>query len=372
MNEPQEIEANASRPPAGVLQGKHVIRESLITRGQLYPITDHIEHPEGGGILIYYKGMPFPRKGHPFPEAVYANDNQKRITRFLIMLFEGKETLLPLAIFALLPWKLKLKKIEKVLSEYARIGIWILNEAFLTPIYYTAPSREIGAFVYDFLISLGVQKEMHHIISDEGKDVGMKRNRLPGAEPTWVTMKDNTGTHLFSVAQIVATMIEYDDAYRYRLEDIMSETTKEALIENPQKEIRRLTAIFMSREKTHAKDMIKRMSKFVCFALYHPRIKKAFRDGLRTLDFKRLQLDNADRYHVLIRSDYDFKGLDFNDRKRIYTEFHMESKCHGKLVRLSKDKDGNTVGGKCTECFKELEPEDVKFDMPPMLEVTHS
>lgn len=368
MNRKEEI-VSMSRPPQGVLQGKHIIEDSLVTAGQFYHIAERIEYPENGGILIHYKGMPFPKKGYPFPEAVFANDNQKHITRFLIGIFEGKETILPLIVFALLPWKLKFKKIEKILSEYGKIGAWMLNEAFLVPIRYTEFSREIGAFAYDFLISLGIDKNLHHVTSSEGKNIGIKQDRNGDIEPLWVTNPNPFGGKVFELTRIIATMIEYDDAYRFRLQDIFTESSKEALIENPQKEIKRLTKIFMQREKSHAKEIIKRISDIICLALYHPNIKKAFKDGLRTINFKRLQLDNNDRYHVLIRGDYDFVGLNLEDRKRIYSEFHMISKCHKKMVYLKKDKLGNTIGGKCTECFKELDPKDVEFNFPPMVEI---
>lgn len=360
--------AGILKPPQEVLAGRHIIEDSIVTAGQRYFIYDRTEYPPEGGIFTYYKGQPFPVKGFPFPEAAYANDNVKRITRFLITLFSGKEMILPILMFAILPWKFKFRKIERMVDEYLRIAIWLQNESYLKPERYSAPAKEIGGFVYEFILSLGMDKSLHYLIT-EGRQSGMKRDRPEGADPTWVTMKDNLQSIVPALAKTVATIFEYDDAYRYRVEDIASETNKAALVKNPRTEILRLLKIFVEREKTHATIMIERAVKLLSFLLLHPKIKRAFVEAVMTVDFKRLGLDNADRYHVLPRVDYDFTGRSSEDRKRIYLEFHMESKCHKAPVRCTKDEEGNTVGGKCTNCWKELDTKDVQFNLPPMVEV---
>lgn len=365
----QETDGSVLQPPKEILSGRHVIDEALITTGQRYFIYDRSDYPPEGGIYTYYRGQPFPTKGFPFPQAAYANDNLKRITRFLITLISGKEMIPSLLMFAILPWKFKLKKLERMTDEYVRISVWLQNESYLISERYSHPAKEIGGFLYEFLLAVGMDKSMHQITSHDGKEMGMVRDRDEKEDPVWVTMKDNHQSYVWSITRAIATIFEYDDAYRYRIEDIASETTKEALMKNPRKEIKRLTEIFMQREKTHATDMIGRISWLLSLLLVHPRIKKAFITAVSKLNLKRLQLDNADRYHVLIRADYDFTGLSLEDRKRIYTEFHMLSKCCKKPVRLTKNTSGDTVAGHCTKCFKSLDPVDVEFDFPQMVEV---
>lgn len=365
----QEVSASISRPSSNALQSKHVIEDAIITGGQLYHIAERVEYPPEGGIYVHYKGMLFPKKGYPFPEAIYANDNLKRVTRFLITLISGTEMIPSIVVFAILPWKFKVKKIEQMIDEYVRIAIWMQNECYLIPDRYSNCSKEIGGFVFDFLIALGIDKKYHNITRADGVEVGMAQARKAGGDPVWTTLKGGEQGFLFAIARAVATIFEYDDAYRYRVEDLMSETTSSALYSNPQQEIQRLTRIYIAREKSHASNMVARISKLVCIALYHPKIKKAFKYALLDLKFEHLQLDNADRYHVLTRGDYDFVGRTLDERKRIYKELHMESKCHKVPVKVIHDKDGNTVGGKCSNCKKDLGVDDVYFNLPPMLEV---
>lgn len=350
------------KPPKEVLAGKHVLDSAIIANGQKYFIYEKTEYPPEGGIYVYYKGKPFPVKGFPFPEAVYANDNLKRVTRFLITIVSGKQMILPILTFAILPWKWKLKKIEHIMDEYTRIAIWQQNQSYLLPERYCYAAKEIGGFVYEFCIGLGVQK---HLCNAEF----WKQDRVT-AEPVWATIKNPPAGFVWAFARAIATIFEYDDAYRYRVQDIGSAVNKEEIIRHPRKELLRLLAIYSKREKSHASEMVKKFSSIVSLLLMHPKIKKAFIEAVKTVDFSRLGLDNADRYNVLVRDDYDFIGYSFRDRARMYSEIHMLSKCHKAEVKLSKDAAGNTVGGKCTKCWKELDPKDVEFDYPPMLEIT--
>lgn len=351
------------------LAGRHVIKDAIITPGGLYHIAERTETPPEGGIYVYYQGMPFPKKGYPFPEAAFANDNLKRVTRYLLTLISGKEMVLPLLVFAILPWKIKLRKIERMIDEYIRVATWLQNECYLETDRYSYPAKEVGGFVYEFLVALEMDKGLLKITSDTGEEIGMIRERGIDSPPIWVSMKENHQSYVWAMARVVATIFEHDDAYRLRMEDIASEVNQAALVQDPRAEIKRLTQIFASREKTHATDMVKRFSQVFSLLLLHPKIKKAFRKAVVKVNFERLGLDNADRYHVLQRGDYDFTGRSVEDRKRIFGEFHMLSNCCNERLRFTKDKDGNTVAGHCKKCFKSLEPTEVHFDIPPMVEV---
>ena len=54
-------------------------------------------------------------------------------------------------------------------------------------------------------------------------------------------------------AYIFGEIFEYDNAYRFRVQDLFTESSKELLTKNPIKEIRRLLKIYMSREGDRVK-----------------------------------------------------------------------------------------------------------------------
>ncbi|MGK3946016.1 hypothetical protein ABK046_47675, partial [Streptomyces caeruleatus] len=74
-------------------------------------------------------------------------------------------------------------------------------------------------------------------------------------------------------------MIDYDNAYRYRLGDIFGETTKIALMKDPVREVKRLLSIIQRRERASADIRLKYgfVATGLSIAMVHPRIRKAFR-----------------------------------------------------------------------------------------------
>jgi hypothetical protein len=295
----QETDAHVIMPDKSVFDDKrHVIESVLIQQGMKYHIYLRTEYPEDGGIYVYYKGLPYPKKGFPYPEAVWANDVIKRITLTIFKSVVMKETIPAMLVVAILPWKIKIKIVENFLHNYARISDWLFHQHFLKLNRYSNACRILHIATDTFLFELGItgKKQLH-------------------------------GDYLSKyIALTVATIIEYDDAYRYRFEDIITETTREKLIANPFTEVRRLLDIFEKRETyDNVKGHIRMMRIAISLALLHPRVRKAFKYTLKQLtdeQFNKMKLDNADRYHVLLRGDYNFTGLDFGQRCKIYEEFH--------------------------------------------------
>lgn len=295
----KETDAHVIMPDKNVFDDKrHVIESSLIQQGMKYHIYLRTEYPEEGGIYVYYKGLPYPKKGFPYPEAVWANDVIKRITLTIFKSVVMKETIPALLMVAIFPWKIKIKIVENFLHNYARVSDWIFHQHFLKPDRYSNACRVLIDIVNTFLFELGITGARH----------------LHG---------DYLSKY---IALTIATIVEYDDAYRYRFEDIATETDRQRLIKKPFREIRRLLDIFEKRETyDNVKGHVKTIRIALSIALLHPKVRKAFRKALQSISDKRfnyMKLDNADRYHILLRGDYNFTGLDFNQRVQIYEEFH--------------------------------------------------
>ena len=268
MTTKQETDAHVIMPDQGVFDTtQSVFETSLIQQGFKYNVYDRTEYPESGGIYVYYKGLPYPRKGFPYPEAVWANDVMKRITLAIFKSIVMKETIVVLLVTALLPWKIKIKILEKFLHNYARISNWLFQQHILKLERYSNPCRSIYKVTDTFLRQVGIHSGRHLHGDYLSKYIGLT----------------------------IATLIEYDDAYRYRFEDLMSETTKYKLIKKPLREMRRLLDIFMKRETyENVQGNIKSIKLFATIALLHPKIRKAFRNAIRFLtdeEFKNMQFE---------------------------------------------------------------------------------
>ncbi len=325
------IESTVLAPRDDVFSAKQMVQSTFLRKGTRFPIYEKTEYPPEGGIYVFYKGHPYPKKGFPFPAAVQAADVMKRITRTAIEAISGKEMILPALGFMLLPWKFKVKVFERVTANYVRVGTWILNDYFLVKKRYSIPVQEMRSFVYTFMSEMGITNLNPDWQEVEGPD---RKYRMTA----------------WKFARIIATIIEYDDAYRLRIQDLMSEIGTHALRDDPRAELKRLSEIFIKREKTQAAKFINTFIKVLRIALLHPRIKKAFIKAVRHTDFNRMILDNADRYHILLRNDYDFTGRTFEQRKKIYIDFFTKSVCCNGDVFESEP--GNQ---QCKKCWKKCE-----------------
>ena len=257
--------------------------------------------PNGGQVAlvpleVYEKNNPkpdlstridvlYPEKGFPTPEAVWACSLAKKFfIKQIGFLFKIKFLLL------FLPNKLKI--LSKWLGDYNELAYAALIPYLLDDIRHSAPCRELRVFIREFLGEIGGGE-----IGEEASD---------------------------RFAKIFATIIEYDTAYRYRIEDILSETTSEKLKTAPRREIKHLLGIFAQRE--FRRPLLVEKFKFVglglYFALLLPKVKKAFINALDKIDFTKLQLDEADRYHVLKLDGYEFLGRNIEDRVQEYVNLH--------------------------------------------------
>lgn len=318
-------EATVVTPRDDIFVHRTAHEESLLGPGLRFHIFERVEYPETGGIFIYYRGLKYPKKGFPFPEAIAANNILKRNLRSLLVILGGKDLIFPMLAFAVQPWKVKMRAVSRALSEINRIAWSTIYPYVLQDERYAAPVKEYGKFVSAFLRSIGCGYEEE-------------------------------------MSKIVKTLIEYDDAYRYRIEDMVSEANKYELIKTPRQEVDRLLGEYLKREKAEqVVAMVKALRLLLSVLLLHPRIRKAFRAGVEAVDFNVAGLDKADAYHVLNWLDYDFWGLPFETRMKLFVGEHTTSVCCGAgVIEISR---GNQV---CVKCDKKCE---FIQDFPPQVEV---
>lgn len=121
-------------------------------------------------------------------------------------------------------------------------------------------------------------------------------------------------TNADKLAEIVSHLVEYDNAYRLRLVDILSEVNQEQLANKPRKEVKRLFKLALERDTEPMGRKIKGIYKILRFALYLPSVVDALFMAVKTSDWTKLVYDDSDRYFACMRNDYKFMGMTKSQR----------------------------------------------------------
>ncbi len=266
--------------------------QKVIRKFSMYQF-DHMDYPEKGGQFAWFVDCPFPAKGHPYPHAVNAVNEAKRYFRSFLHIFSSSITL-PAIGFLLSSKKKKVDLISRFLESFVDFSSIILDVHRLEDKRYSPCSRALRDFLSRFLSLLGVKEKI--------------------AE---------------DFAEYFSLIIEYDDAYRLRIEDILSTTSKEKILHAPAKELVNIIKTLRERE-VHFNGEKREMNvqKFASLAkmlrllLWVPSFRKAFKGALASSDFTAFQYDDADRYHVMLREDYRFMGYSVQERVEMYKAWH--------------------------------------------------
>ena len=112
----------------------------------------------------------------------------------------------------------------------------------------------------------------------------------------------------FMVRDLSCMVMEFDNAYRYRVQDILPEVNKEELKKNTIKELHRVLDIMGGRENTQTiKDSCFLLKKFVSFYLrFDRKLLGLLREVLLEVNLKQVSLDEMDIEYCKPRKDYTF------------------------------------------------------------------
>ena len=245
--------------------------EQIISESPVYWNIDRIT--TDGGIKQYVTGAEYPFKGHTSPEIMFACNQAKRL------IVQGVKVIGLWGIF--IGWR-------KLLEAYTEVSWKIMSPYILKYEFMTEVGQEIRDITVDFLMRLNL--------------------------PT---------VQAILLSKIFSHLIEYDNAYRYRIEDIMSESKKEDFIKDPRKEIKRLIAILKERDAPCVAIKFERIGRLLSLASLIPRVRKALRSSLEESNWEKLQADKIDRYWMSQRSDFLYEGLSFEERKAKYSRLKM-------------------------------------------------
>lgn len=227
-----------------------------------------IEYVRNVGILTYYHGVPFPAKGFVTPEAMYALNQMKRL-----IVEASKLASNPLVLAGLYLSR------KKVLVSANTVFDKIFATQAIKNEYLCRGAYAVEQFLY-------------------------------------------TLTGDFTFSHYIAQIPEYDNAYRYRLQDMFTELNVEAFKKNPHKELTRLMALWENREGAWSLGVFKKVEhalKLAKVLLYIPSVRRKVCDAIDILKIG--QYDQDDKYWVcLYNHGYDYMGIDIDERAKLYTE----------------------------------------------------
>lgn len=248
------------------------------------------EYIENEGNFVYYWGVPFPSKTIAPVEAIHAINATKRLVMIALQTLSLKQ-LRPAIILTLLQGSRGRTKILNFLCEkfVGFAHVTVIN-FYLKDEYYCGLVKEIRKFVERVLISLNVSLEL-----------------------------------AITVAEMIGMMFEYDNAYRWRIQDLFTETSKELLMENLPRELNRLIEILAEREVTKDSGVAGRFSsgmRLIKYMWYVPSIRKTLRKAIDSMEIENCKLDEADIYHTCLFGDYNTQGKTIQERMKILEAYH--------------------------------------------------
>ncbi len=252
-------------------------------------------HPEKTkqGILRWFKGVPYPCRAY-FDGLNDPNFHLRALGALGIV----KKFLVNLGYLAnlVIPRTFKLKKWEEFLKKITDLCTYPqLDEFLVKDDEWSEPVWEIGKFIKIFLIGIGFNEEI-----------------------------------CYQFSRVIMCFLEFDQAYRYRLQDLIGETSKQALT-RPRREIKRLYRILVARDIFMPGKMwgiFERVEKFVTpllFILLIPKFRKAFDKAVEAVDLEKIKFNDNDRFHFAFWRGYDFEGKSFEQRFNPYAEIYKNA-----------------------------------------------
>lgn len=268
------------------------IRAEIIEKGSIPTIAcvygdtkdcvgfvEEVIRPEEGGFLIKLYGCSFLFKGHSDPDLTAT---LKRALIETIKLFMKIPFVFIIPYFALF----RRKAIKAIMKWFAYIYAVAINPSGMKN--RVLDEKEFNTFPREIL-------RVGSVFADRIKDDELKE-------------------YVLKFIKFCATVIECDNAYRYRIQDIISNWDK---TKNPVKEAGRLFDLMISRE-TSIPYKMRVFKKAMMSVLYLSRgVRRVLAQIINEIDFKKIEMDESDRYFSLLISGYNTKGWRLEDRKKI-------------------------------------------------------
>ena len=231
-----------------------------------------VEFPKEGGILTYMTNHEYPYRGFPFFEFVEKIDTFKKLSRGILSgLYHS------------------LKKGSKFKLLLALPLIFVVRDFISSGIY--AYHKLIERFRIKSNLYSNVVRELYRAFN------------LPRVKEDFETLELR-----LALKDVLCMILEFDNAYRYRFQDIIVELNKELLKKKPIKELNRLLDLMSSRENDQkVKDTWSLFKLVVKFYLrFDRKLTKMLVDVLSNLNLEEVKHTPEDKHFSCQRKDYIF------------------------------------------------------------------
>ena len=285
-----------ARPPANVFEQSTIQLQASESDGVQGEYFDRMDYPEEGGIYAYFYDHAYPTKGQPYPQAVDAIQAPKK------MIMGGARFI----------------RTHFILSAFVFILPKVLTrKAFKSFVRY---------FIYDYV--MGAIKP-YCFLDEKRYCKSVKEIRRAGFKTVESLKTDDDLKDLLRCLLImISNIFEWDNAHRYRLQDIFGgELNKELFFKNPGKEVTRLSILQVGRERGWHDDKNRwfMMSKALRLVLWLiPFVKHLLFEFVKEIDLDKVKMDEADEYHNFLRPDYDIHGWPIEIRQRKFIKIRDE------------------------------------------------
>jgi hypothetical protein len=236
---------------------------------------ERVEFPQEGGMLSFLEGCEYPKKGFACSETVENVDEVKKQAMSIVRGIErivGGSKLKTLLLYILFK-----RQIKEMIYAFTGTLFAIIRRYRSKPILYCDCVREIYRVFNIFIL----------IERDEKKQEFLEQLR-----------------------DIVCMVLEFDDAYRYRFQDIYPEIDYKAIKEDPIKEIRRVGEIFIEREENSSmKKKWEMFNKFIGLIRFKKDMKLFVERFITEIDMDKIKMDEADSFHCQIKEGYMWTNL---------------------------------------------------------------
>jgi hypothetical protein len=231
-----------------------------------------VEFPDTGGVYTFMEGYEHPYRGFPFHEFVDKIDLVKKVLRgALSSLFHSikSRNKIKVVFLALVPWVF-----NDLLAGGINASHRVISRFLIKPLRYSEPMRELHR-------AMSITKE------GESERATLIRTQ---------------------VRDLICMLLENDNAYRFRFQDIIIELDKQALQKRPRKELIRLLSLIQTREVTQeVKDTWTLIKTFLpAYLIFNRSIQKALVSVLTELDLSKITLSKEDLIFCKPRKDYKF------------------------------------------------------------------
>lgn len=272
-----EVKLYVPEPPKELFaqqQEAPTLREKSVVH-----LLEKMEMVQYQGYLRYFKGEVLPMKGFPTPQAIHELNKLKK------MLLEILKNINPIILLGLV-FVNKNKLVQSFNDVFDKTFVtYGVRYHLIVPEYLCKAAYSFYTFTHRFVVDLGVE------------DTLAKKFALN-----------------------LAQFVEYDDAYRYYIQDGVTAVNINDLVEYPQKTLRFMVSLWVERlgEKYRVALKMDKIVKPFVYLLYVPKFKKAFTNNAHLLEGMRF--DEADIAWTNRRSDYMFRGIPFEERNKNSTQ----------------------------------------------------